>query len=69
MKITVHITFFYVTERIKYLQKILQEINQYEYKTDIYIHTNTYFLNDILGKYTNKFSSPTIFFYCPEPLT
>lgn len=41
MKITTHISFFYIKERIEYINRILRETNTYLYVTDIYIHTNT----------------------------
>jgi len=53
MNIVVHITFYYNIERLKYLQKVISEINNYNYETDIYIHTNKDFSVDILGKYFN----------------
>ena len=54
MKITKHITFFYIEERIQYLNKIIHETNNYKYHTDIFIHTNTFDWNmSLLNKYTN----------------
>lgn len=54
MRITKHITFYYLEERIIYINNIIDETNKYEYITDIFIHTN----NDLLkensfNKYTN----------------
>jgi len=40
MKITKHITFFFLENRICYINNIINETNTYEYTTDIYIHTN-----------------------------
>jgi hypothetical protein len=40
MKITKHITFFYIESRLQYLNKIIEETNKYEFTTDIFIHTN-----------------------------
>lgn len=40
MKIAKHICFFYLKDRIKYLNIIIEETNKYEYNTDIFIHTN-----------------------------
>jgi hypothetical protein len=40
MKITLHISFFYISERIKYINRIIDETNTYRYNTDIFIHTN-----------------------------
>jgi len=51
MKITIHISFFYIEDRLKYLNKIISETNNYKINTDIYIHTNTNNLN--LYPYTN----------------
>ena len=54
MKITKHITFFYIEERIQYLNKIIHETNNYKYHTDIFIHTNTFDWNmSLLHTYTN----------------
>jgi hypothetical protein len=53
MKITKHICFFYVEDRIQYLNKILQETDNYKYPTDIFIHTNQLFTNDKLVDYKN----------------
>jgi len=54
MKITKHISFFYIQSRIQYINKIIDETNKYDYITDIYIHTNK---NDLdinnFNKYTN----------------
>jgi len=40
MKITVHISFFYIEKRIRYINQIIGETNQYDHPTDIFIHTN-----------------------------
>ena len=40
MKICVHISFYFNDERIKYLNKTINEINNYPHDTDIFIHTN-----------------------------
>lgn len=54
MKITKHISFFYLENRFIYINKIIDETNNYEFITDIYIHTNNKDLNkDIFNKYTN----------------
>ena len=55
MKISYHITFFYIEERIQYLKLIIQECQKYFHSTDIFIHTNQHFdLNLELNKtYTN----------------
>jgi hypothetical protein len=53
VKITVHISFFYIEERIKYINKIIDETNKYEYETDIYIHTSNNIDKNVFNKYTN----------------
>jgi len=54
MKITKHITFFYLENRIQYINNIINNTNEYLYKTDIFIHTNNIELTvDIFDKYTN----------------
>ena len=40
MKITKHISFHFLPERIIYINNIIDETNKYEYTTDIFIHTN-----------------------------
>ena len=40
MIITKHICFYYIEERIKYINRIINETNKYIYTTDIYLHTN-----------------------------
>jgi len=54
MRITKHITFFYLENRIHYVNKIIEETNNYKYPTDIFIHTNYVLLSiDNFIKYTN----------------
>lgn len=54
MKITKHITFFYLKEREVYINKIIDETNQYGYITDIFIHTHVKEINkDSFHEYTN----------------
>jgi hypothetical protein len=54
MKITKHITFYYLEKRIYCLNKIIDETNNYKFITDIFIHTNNYnFTTEFLNKYTN----------------
>lgn len=54
MRITKHITFFYLEERICYVNRIIEETNTYELPTDIFIHTNSISLNETnFTKYTN----------------
>ena len=40
MKICKHIAYFYIEDRIKYIERIIKEAKDYPYKTDIFIHTN-----------------------------
>jgi hypothetical protein len=54
MKITKHISFFYIPKRIIYINKIIDETNNYECTTDIFIHTNNKFLKEnMINTYTN----------------
>jgi hypothetical protein len=53
MKITKHISFYYIPERFQYINKIIKETNTYNYKTDIFIHTNVNFSLDFLTNYDN----------------
>ena len=53
MKLCYHITFFYNENRIKYLLRIINEANKYDYKTDIFIHTNINFQINNLIEYKN----------------
>ena len=54
MKITKHISFYYVENRIIYVNKIIDETNKYEFITDIFIHTNNPNLQEsTFNKYTN----------------
>lgn len=54
MKITKHITFFYIPERIQYINRIIDETNTYMYRTDIFIHTNNNSIPvDLFHTYTN----------------
>jgi hypothetical protein len=54
MRITKHISFYYLENRIIYINNIIDETNKYEYITDIYIHTNNKNLNEnSFNKYTN----------------
>lgn len=39
-KLTVHIAFFYIHERMKYVDQIISNMNTYEFQTDVFIHTN-----------------------------
>jgi hypothetical protein len=47
MKITKHIAFHYNVDRMKYINRIINETNTYEIETDIYIHTNNH---DLTGE-------------------
>lgn len=54
MKISKHISFFYLEDRICYINNIINETNKYEYITDIYIHTNNKVLHESsFNTYTN----------------
>jgi len=54
MRITKHISFYYFENRILYVNKIIDETNNYELETDIYIHTNNKNLEEsAFNKYTN----------------
>ena len=54
MKITNHISFYYIEDRIKYVNTIIDETNKYPYITDIFIHTNKEDLQiDSFNKYNN----------------
>ncbi len=54
MSLCCHITFFYIIDRIKYINRIIDETNKYEIKTDLYIHTNKEDLKtDNLNTYSN----------------
>jgi len=53
MKITKHISFYYNSNRICYINRIIQECNSYPFITDIFIHTNYKFSNEILHENTN----------------
>jgi hypothetical protein len=49
MKITKHISFYFLIDRIMY-------INTYEYRTDIFIHTNNIDLHkEMFNNYTNGY--------------
>ena len=54
MRISKHISFFYLEERILYINNIINETNCYECIADIYIHTNNKDLQETsFTKYTN----------------
>jgi len=56
MKITKHISFYFLTDRIIYINNIIDETNKYEYTTDIFIHTNFIDLKkEMFNNYTNGF--------------
>lgn len=56
MKITKHISFYFIHNRIDYINKIIDETNKYYYTTDIYIHTNNTCLQEnMFNKYTNGY--------------
>ena len=43
MKISKHLTFFYLSDRLQYVHRLLEEANRYPYETDVFIHANTEF--------------------------
>lgn len=45
--------FFYLYDRLVYLKKIIENINTYQFITDIYIHTNAELDIDSIFKYDN----------------
>jgi hypothetical protein len=54
MKITKHISFYFLKDRIIYINNIIDETNTYEYTTDIFIHTNNIVLQkNAFNNYTN----------------
>lgn len=54
MRITKHISFYFIPERLVYINSIIQETDKYEHTTDIYIHTNNIDLHtNMLHKYLN----------------
>ena len=54
MKITKHISFYFKTSRIIYINNIIDETNKYEQITDIYIHTNNINLHkEMFNNYNN----------------
>ena len=56
MKITKHISFYFLIDRIIYINNIIDETNKYEYTTDIFIHTNNIDLQEaMLNNYTNGY--------------
>jgi hypothetical protein len=56
MKITIHISFFFIENRIIYINNIINETNKYEYTTDIFIHTNNKDLHEgFFTPYTNGY--------------
>ena len=54
MKITKHISFYFLIDRIVYINNIIDETNKYEYTTDIFIHTDNIDLQEgVFNNYTN----------------
>jgi hypothetical protein len=54
MKITKHISFYFLLDRIIYINAIIDETNKYEYVTDIFIHTNNIdLMESAFNSYTN----------------
>lgn len=44
MRITIHITFFYLPHRVVYMNNIIDETNKYGCRADIHVHTNNHTL-------------------------
>jgi hypothetical protein len=57
LKISKHICFFYLENRIKYINRIIEECNIYPYLTDIFIHTNN---AELTASVFNKYENGTI---------
>ena len=56
MKITKHISFYFLIDRFIYINNIIDETNKYEYTTDIFIHTNNIDLQEsMFNNYTNGY--------------
>lgn len=56
MKIAKHLTFYFIPDKIFYINKIIDETNKYDYTTDIFIHTNNINLEKkIFNNYTNGY--------------
>jgi len=56
MKITKHISFYFLIDRVIYINNIIDETNKYEYTTDIFIHTNFIDLKkEMFNNYTNGY--------------
>jgi hypothetical protein len=54
MKIAKHISFYFISDRIIYINKIIAETNKYLHSTDIFIHTNNKLLfPEDFDNYTN----------------
>lgn len=53
MRIVQHISFFYLEDRLQYLNQIILESNKYHFNTDIFIHTNVQFATNKLPPYNN----------------
>jgi hypothetical protein len=53
MRIAKHICFFYLENRFIYLNQLIKAANNYNYKTDIFIHTNRIFDSKLLDFYSN----------------
>ena len=54
MRIVKHISFYFLMDRVIYINNIIDETNKYEYTTDIFIHTNNIELQaSLFNNYTN----------------
>jgi hypothetical protein len=55
MKIAKHICFYYIEDRIKYLNQLIDAASKYEHEVDIFIHThkNKKWLSEKINRYDN----------------
>jgi len=51
--ITKHICFYFIEDRIQYINRIIEETNKYHLLTDIFIHTHLNFGLELLLEFTN----------------
>lgn len=53
-KITKHICFYFLEERVVYINRIIKETESYDHTTDIFIHTNNIHVNmETFDEYSN----------------
>ena len=54
MKIAKHVSFFYLENRLSFVNSIITASNNYKIETDVFIHTNKKDIsNEVFGEYTN----------------